>query len=204
MGTDLVSLTDPKIVSIVDDIRRLGGEALPNGLILSPDITPEQFEAMAWTIGTWHEAIRWWIGDLEFHGEAKFGEDVYQYLETLGISPESKRQYLRVSGDVPLRRRRTELSWSHHREVAPLHDEWEQAVCLQYAVENRWTKQELAAAIREAKGVPLPPPPRPYVMEQVCDAAENIWDAAQAAGEDIPDWLRPPLEELSDALGWMV
>lgn len=201
MSTDLVSLTsfDPKTAALIADIRALGGDPLPNGLVLPNDITPEQFEAMAFKIGMWHEAIKWWIGDLEFQGEAVFGEAVYQYLETLNISNESKRQYLRVAGDVPLQRRRTELSWSHHRAVAPLAPD-DQIEWLQRAVESRWTKQELEAQIKEWRGIPEKPR-RPYVMEQVCDAAQHIWDAVPSEDEEIPDWLRPPLEELADALG---
>lgn len=187
--------------SVVADVRKHGAIMTINGLtLLTDEITPEKFEALLWYLVTLRESIYWSLGDGWFQAEALWGEEVYQYMEIMRISAESIRQYIRVAGDVPQRRRRIELSWSHHREVAPLHDEWEQVVCLQYAVENRWTKQELAAAIKEAKGIPEKPR-RPYVMEQVCDAAQHIWDAVPLDEDAIPDWLRPPLEELADALG---
>lgn len=187
-------------VSIVDNVRELGAELLPNGLILNRDITPEQFEALMWYLALMHESLRWAIGDGEFQGETIFGDDVYQYLEITGMSKESQRQYFRVAGDVPLERRRTELTWSHHRAVAPL-DADDQVMWLQRAVENRWTKQELEAHIREWRGI-SEKPRRPYVVEQVCDAAEHIWDAAVQVN-DGGFWQVPneAMNELSDALG---
>lgn len=186
--------------SIAATVREFGAHMEPNGLtLLKDEVTPEKLEGLFLFLGRSHELIRWAIGDAIFQGDAIFGEAVWQYQEILGLSTESKRQYERVAGAIQLRRRRSELTWSHHRAVYAM-EPADQDAWLQRAVDERWTKAELEDAIKQARGV-VEKPRRPYVMEQVCDAAEHVWDAVPLDEGEIPDWLRPPLQELKDALG---
>lgn len=191
MGNDLALLAEVEATGALTEL----------GLVLPRDITPARYEAMGVLFGRADGMLKWAVGDWLFQGEAIWGEEVYQLQESLGLSVGQRLQYVRVSGDVPISRRRVELTWSHHRSVAPLPPE-EQELWLQRAIDERWTKVELEAALKEARGE-VEKPRRPYVVEQVCDAAEHIWDAAQEAGrkEPIPVWLDGPLQELADALG---
>jgi hypothetical protein len=198
-----VAVQEPAgVVSIREAVREFGAELRPNGLtLLKDEVTAPKVEALFAFLGATHESLRWAIGDALFQGEAIFGDDVWQFQEILNISIEQRRQYLRVAGDVPAQRRRTELTWSHHRSVAPL-DSGEQVEWLQRAVDERWTKAELEDAIKQAKGV-KEPTRRSYVVEAVCDAAEHIWDAAERAEDG--SYLVPgeTMEELAAALGVM-
>lgn len=63
----------------------------------------------------------WWIGDLVVFAEARFGDDFYSLLEfSSGVSTGMIDRYAAVARKVPPSRRRKELSWTHHREVANL------------------------------------------------------------------------------------
>lgn len=85
-----------------------------------PDLPYERFSDLCWTLGRFHEAVRFAIGDALIQGEALYGQVAFQAFEELNLSPDSMREYRRVSERIPLSRRRQGVSWSHHRAVVPL------------------------------------------------------------------------------------
>jgi hypothetical protein len=88
--------------------------------LTDPDLPLEDFTHLCWTLGRFHEAVRFAIGDAIIQGEALYGEEAFQAFEQLQLSEEGMREYVRVSERVPRSRRRKDLSWSHHRAVAAL------------------------------------------------------------------------------------
>src|SRR3972149_5875029 len=88
--------------------------------LTDPDLPLEDFSQLCWMLGRFHEAVRFAIGDAILIGEKMYGEEAFQAFESLNLSEEGKREYLRVSERVPRSRRRRDLSWSHHRAVAAL------------------------------------------------------------------------------------
>lgn len=125
----------------------LRGALSETGLRLPATISREDYEKLGVTLGRIHESMRWAIGDYILAGEQLFGQDAYQLSESLGISPESRQQYVRVSQAIEPPRRRGELTWSHHRAVASLEAE-DQDRWLADAVEKGWTKGELETRMR--------------------------------------------------------
>ncbi len=131
------------------------------GLRLPVDTSTAEYEALGFALGGMHRAVQFAVGDYILDGERLFGQEAYQLQESLGISEEQRRQYVRVSERIPFERRRKELSWAHHREVAAM-EPIEQDAWLEKAVLNQWNKNELVSHLRpndelpEPKGVTCP------------------------------------------------
>ena len=68
--------------------------------------------------GTISNATPWWMGDLMLHGENAYGESHTQYLPDDEHSIATLTAARWVASRIPPERRRPELSWSIHKEVA--------------------------------------------------------------------------------------
>lgn len=171
-----IAKAPPKSVQSLADLEQ-AGSLTQVGLKLPTTITAEQYEAVGAMLGKADQAIQWAIGDWIAYGEARFGEESYQYIESLGISEASRSQHVLVATHIPVERRREELTWSHHRAVHHMEED-EQDRWLQLAVENDWPKYELMHKIKESRtsGSSPEPPGRSYVVEAVLNAAEAVWD----------------------------
>lgn len=171
------------------------------GLQLPANMTLELTEAVGLMLGHYHDALQWAVGDYLLHIEKIWPEEASQLSEALGISEESRRQYVRVAQAIPRPSRRRELSWSHHRFIAGKADqeEW-----LERAVENNWTKREFEGQYAEATaGSALPVMTKAYLLERVADAAEKVFAAADKSD---PGFVRVPAAEwelLTEAFGLM-
>ena len=60
------------------------------------------------------------IGDALRYGERRWGETYAQVMDATGMAYQTLANAKWVASRVPVQRRRTELSWSHHAEVASL------------------------------------------------------------------------------------
>ena len=108
-------------------------------------------------------AIQWLIGDWLNYGETRYGDKYKAAIEATGYD------YFTLSREKQLsrrfkefRRRRLNLSWSHHVEVQGLEDDTADRL-LDKAETNNWTVKELRKAVRDLKHhtideiIPLPP-----------------------------------------------
>lgn len=105
------------------------------------------------------KAIQWWLGDALRFGERKYGEMYSQALEEIDYSYGTLRDVAWVAGRFELSRRRDNLSWSHHREVAAL-DPQEQETLLDQAApppgetKPRMSRSEIRERAREVRTLP--------------------------------------------------
>lgn len=120
-------------------------------LVLPPDLTYDDWAAMGHTITGMGSSIPWWTGDFMLYGEAKFGDKASSFVE-----PKAAQTLLNcawVCSRFPPSRRRENLSFSHHAEVAAcpydVADAW-----LHQAEVNGWSKTQLREAVRASKGLP--------------------------------------------------
>ena len=91
--------------------------------------------------------LQWWIGDWLNFGERRYGENYTAGLELFGKNYNTLKSYKIVAGRFEKVRRRTNLSWAHHREAAAQSDpdEW-----LDRAEDEGWKRNDLRHEIREA------------------------------------------------------
>ena len=65
-------------------------------------------------------AVQWWIGDWLNYGRATYGEKYDEATKALGLGEQTLTNYAYVAGNVQFSRRRENLSFSVHLEVAAL------------------------------------------------------------------------------------
>lgn len=121
-----------------------GGLLTATALRLPVDTSADEAAQIGRLLGDFHDTWQWAIGDFIIGCEQLFGQAAYQIIESLRISEESRAQYVRVAQSITPERRRSELTWSHHRSVYALEPP-EQDAWLERAVENQWSKRELEA-----------------------------------------------------------
>ncbi len=94
-----------------------------NGLTAIGTPTFEQWEEVGKFIQKAGGAVHFWIGDLLNYGEQKWGEMYTQAMEMTGFDYKTLADDKYVANKVPISRRRENLSFSSHREVASLSPE---------------------------------------------------------------------------------
>jgi hypothetical protein len=96
-------------------------------------------------------SIMWWIGDWLRYGEQrKWGEKYTHAVEATGFDIGTLRNAKSLAGTFDLSRRRDNLSWSHHAEVAAL-DHDEQDALLNFAESEGWSQKELRRRVSQSK-----------------------------------------------------
>lgn len=137
--------------------------ALPGVLTETGWDAPATLSFEEWeVVGQWFKlaerSVMWWIGDWLAFGEKKYGETYSQALEATDYENGSLRNAKWVSSRIEVSRRRENLGWSHHYEVASLAPA-EQEKWLDKAEAEGWPHKELRAAIKRApvaNRAPLP------------------------------------------------
>ena len=137
-------------LALISELEQAGGLSTIGLHLTDPDLPYERFEALCVLLGRMHEAVRFAIGDAAIIAEKLYGEKGYQALELIGVSPAGMMEYVRVAQKVPRPTRRKDLSWSHHRAVAPLPPS-EQKTWLRDASEARWSHAELRDRLRNGE-----------------------------------------------------
>ena len=132
-------------------LRGDGNPALPGdwrriGLLLPEDLPRETWEGYGVVLERLSQATLWWWGDWWRFGERAYGESSSQAAPT-GYAVETLKNAAWVADRVELSRRRDDLSFSHHYEVAALppaeQDHW-----LALAAANEWSRDDLRRAVR--------------------------------------------------------
>lgn len=96
------------------------------------------------------KAVQFWIGDWLNYGESKYGETYTQALEATDYENKTLRNGKWVASRVELSRRRDNLSFSHHEEVASLEPS-EQDYWLDRAESESWTRNDLRHNLKLAR-----------------------------------------------------
>lgn len=112
------------------------------GLDIEDFVTYDQWLHIGTVLGRTTRAVQWWVGDWLAHGEHKWGEKYAQGEARTGIDEKTLQNYNFVSRGVQNSRRRENLSWSHHREIASLPPA-DQDRLLDKAQTEKWSKLRL-------------------------------------------------------------
>ena len=143
-------------------------------------------------------ASTWALGDWLLFGERTFGHRYRAALEVTNLDYQTLRNYAWVAGSFAPPRRRGELSFQHHAEVAAM-AEVEQDIWLQRAINGCWSRNELRRRIkRHREGLSEIPGAAPVVVRvEITPEDERRW---KAAAEDKPllEWLRSVANAAAD------
>ena len=94
--------------------------------------------------------LRWWIGDWCSYGEHHYGATYAAALAETGYDYKTLANAKYVAGRFEFSRRRENLSWSHHAEVAAL-ESAEADAWLDRAVAKHWSQRTLRAQMKAAR-----------------------------------------------------
>src|SRR3954452_2446432 len=89
----------------------------------------------------------WALWDWLVFGERVFATRYRTAVEATDLDYQTLRNYAWVAGSFPARRRRGELSFQHHAELAALTGV-DQALWLTRAIAGRWSRNELRRRLR--------------------------------------------------------
>lgn len=123
-----------------------------------------QWEDVGRNLQRMGRAWQWWIGDWIRYGEQRWGEKYDQAIDIVGLEYSTLASIVYVSGRIESCRRRQDLSWSLHAEVAKF-DADEQDEWLDRAATEGMTVQRLRGAISQRESGPAPSPPEPGGVE---------------------------------------
>lgn len=222
--TDEIAIRDDQYgaIQLILDLEAEGKADEVSLTLTDPDMPYDTWEALGRFLGSIDRRSRWYVGDWLNFGEAIYGEAAAQ-----GVDDTTKTRYSeaeRVTGldhgtlmnirsvcaKVARARRRTELGFWIHAEVAPLEPE-EQVQWLQKAIDEGWTRSELRDAIKTAKAPaldPADPEPDPAptgeglsIGERIEAAARNVWQQSQSTSDGSFVVPPEPMAQLKAALG---
>jgi hypothetical protein len=138
------------------NVLELPGIVTETSLDLPQDMTYDEWEQVGKTLGRQRAAWKWWVGDWLNFGERTYGEMYAQGMEATGLDYGQLNNIAWVARSVSSSRRREQLSWSHHYEVAKLEPD-DQEMLLDQALLGEWKRERLREAIKFVKGE-LPEP----------------------------------------------
>lgn len=156
----------------MSDKQQLQTDGLPGdlsviGMTLSEDLTFEEWSELGQQLQNMERSIMWWIGDWLRFGERKFGEEAAQAVqEKTGYGEDTVRVAVWVSERIDPVTRVTDLTWSHHREVAGLEPK-EQVELLKIAKTEGLSTRDLKKRVVQLKisGSAEAPPERKPCLE---------------------------------------
>jgi N6-adenosine-specific RNA methylase IME4 len=137
----------------------LPGEWTRTGWLAPSGLEYDDWEGIGTVLSAAEGAVHWWIGDWLNYGERKWGEMYAQAMDETQFSYKTLAADAWVSQSVQFSRRRENLSWSHHREVAALEPQ-EQDYWLDQAENQDWTRNELRRQVQlisQGNAPALPP-----------------------------------------------
>jgi len=120
------------------------------GLTVTGDPTFEEWENCGKFLKQAEKSVQFWIGDWLNYGEKHYGETYTQALDETDYEEKTLRNAKYVSSKIDLSRRRDNLSFSHHAEVAALPPD-EQEYWLEKAEAEGLSRTDLRQAIKHEK-----------------------------------------------------
>jgi len=107
-------------------------------------------------LGLVARASQWWIGDWINFGAGAYGEKYLEAVAVTGYDVGSLMDMAYVASRFEISRRRENLSWSHHQELASLPPA-DQDELLDLAEREHWSRKRLRGELRKAREQePLP------------------------------------------------
>lgn len=155
---------------------------LPQG-----DMPFEQWEQAGRRLLRVGRAVQFWIGDWILYGERNYGDTYRTAIDRTGYEYQTLANIVTVCREIESSRRREQLTFTHHAEVAPL-EHGRQEELLDRAVTEGWSTAHLRTECRQLRAetpAPSPPPASTFVAEVSFVYAADDDAGARAKLDDI-------------------
>nr|WP_042178475.1 LmbU family transcriptional regulator [Kibdelosporangium sp. MJ126-NF4]CEL13201.1 conserved hypothetical protein present in several antibiotic biosynthetic clusters [Kibdelosporangium sp. MJ126-NF4] len=117
------------------------------GLQIPPGLSFSDWERTGRRLSDIVDSSAWWLGDWLVYGKKNYADRYHRAIQAAGLRYQTLRNYAWVARQFDLERRRSELTFQHHTEVASLPLD-EQDRLLDQAVREEWTTKQLRSAIQ--------------------------------------------------------
>lgn len=116
---------------------------------------PQMLDRAGWlaagvSLAEFGRVNNWWVGDWIRYGGARWGEKYTEAARITGLDAKTLRNIAYVASRFDMSRRRDNLSWTHHAELAALAPE-QQDQWLDRAVSLRLSPGDLRIELRSAQ-----------------------------------------------------
>ncbi|KAA2264690.1 LmbU [Solihabitans fulvus] len=138
----------------------------------------------------------WCLGDWLVYGQERYDNRYRRAIDAAGLDYQTLRNYAWVARRFDISRRRSDLSFQHHAEVASLptaeQDRW-----LDLAQQHKWSRNHLRKQLRggPAEVAELPPSVSALPRLQVARERLDGWRrAAEESGSELEHWVLAALD----------
>lgn len=182
---EITSRADGKAITLIDEKFKF----TPTGLVVTGAPTFEDCQETYQILTNFGRRVHFWIGDLLNYVESRWGETYAQLMDETGLAYQTLANDKWVTSKVDISRRRENLHFSHHAEVAALEPP-EQEKWLGQAEREEWTTGHLRQRIRTAKRLPNPGPDHePEIIEMTIEITLKVpVDRKSAVRQSIERW----------------
>ena len=132
------------------ELQTKGATFTPVELALPADLAIDEWAAIGRRLVRSEQVLKWWVGDWAAFGVRKYGK-LKEFAEANGMDYGTLRNLAWVSNSIELSRRRDNVEWSKHAEVAALPAK-DQTKWLERIEEEELPRAELRRQIRASQG----------------------------------------------------
>ncbi|TQM79926.1 hypothetical protein FHX81_2240 [Saccharothrix saharensis] len=156
--------------------------ATVSGLAFPRDLTFDAWQQAGLRVARIANSSAWYLGDWLVYGKEKYRDRYRQAIDLVGLDYQTLRNYAWVARKVEYPRRRKDLSFQHHAEVAPLPPA-DQSRWLDLAERHGWTRSRLRQAVRGGLGSATDDEQRALPRLSVPSARVEVWRKAAAEAD---------------------
>jgi hypothetical protein len=172
----------------------------PNALFIPSEMSFDSWRELGSQVVLVANCSAWWLGDWLVYGEQAYGDRYEQAITDTSLGYKTLRNYAWVARKFPMSRRRDNLSFGHHAEVAALHDD-EQDVWLGRAEHSNWSRNQLRERLRTAQSAHRPAAGGESLVHTrvlkigVPTQRHDRWQAAaERKNSSVADWIIATLD----------
>ncbi|HET6478988.1 MAG TPA: LmbU family transcriptional regulator [Actinoplanes sp.] len=172
------------------------------GLRIPQSLTYENWAKAGIQIARIADSSAWCLGDWLVCGKSRYRNRYQHAIEAAGLDYQTLRNYAWIACRFKLPRRREQLSFQHHAEVAALLDD-EQDRWLDEAERQGWSRNQLRQNLKESRGATRNSRrAREAALPRVTAPQNQIqwWrSAAEQDGLDFEKWILVALDSAAQA-----
>lgn len=171
------------------------------GLRIPTNLSFEDWERAGYQLSGIVNSSLWCLGDWLVYGKKTYTDRYMRAVRAAGLQYQTLRNYAWVSRRFEWNRRRQQLTFQHHAEVASMPVE-KQEMWLDEAERRTWTTKQLRSHIKdrreEERGREAASPiPRIEVVRSRLD----LWrKAADSVGTKLDDWMLCALDRAAEEI----
>ncbi|MGC4853357.1 LmbU family transcriptional regulator [Micromonospora sp. DT4] len=165
------------------------------GLNIPASILYDEWENAGKRLSAVADSSAWCLGDWLIFGQHRYTDRYRRAIESVGLDYQTLRNYAWVARSFDLSRRRDNLSFQHHAEVAALPPH-EQDYWLDQAATNGWSRNQLRQQVRGSRDSGKPGR-TDEALPQLSVAEEQVsrWRAAaRSRGCSLESWIVKQLD----------